>query len=177
MDLKEHTTPNNLVKYSFLWSIARLVIAAVALFLGGYPPAMYLVSNLGLSGLYSITGSLLSLAWIISGVVAVYLGYRWYTGGQTVFGGKEKLDVVAFFVMIVSGINLGLTGLLGNNIGMSISSDKLVFIIVGVIYLATAGYLMKRWKESGEKLFSGSVTHVEPVEKGKQTAPERQEGN
>jgi len=61
---------------------------------------------------------------------------------------------VAFFVSVVSGLNLGLSGLTGSNIGMGISSSKIVFIIVGVLYLASAWHLWKRWKENNEKVFS-----------------------
>jgi len=54
---------------------------------------------------------------------------------------------------VVSGINLGLTGVLGNNIGMSITSNQFVFIIVGLLYLATAYHLQQRWNTSGQKIF------------------------
>src|SRR3989344_8325172 len=97
---------NNLERYSFLWSEVRLIIAALALFLGGVSPLL----KLGLpSGLAS---SLLTLSWIISGVAAVYLLYRRHKT-KLLLGGKDKWDAVAFFVMVVSGINLGLVGLLG----------------------------------------------------------------
>jgi hypothetical protein len=35
MDLQEHSRPDALERYSFLWSEARLVVAAVALLIGG----------------------------------------------------------------------------------------------------------------------------------------------
>ncbi|MEK7519813.1 MAG: hypothetical protein AAB581_01020 [Patescibacteria group bacterium] len=148
MDIKEHTQPDKLERYSFLWSEARLAIAALALFLGGIPPVFYF-----LPFLYGITSPLLHLAWVISGVASVYMLYRWNTNGRMLFGGKEPRDLYAFFVSVVSGINLGLTGLLGQNIGMSISSSKVIFLIVGVVYIVAAYHLWKRWKASGEKMF------------------------
>ena len=150
MDIKAHTTPANLDKYSFLWSEARLIIAAVALFIGGVPPVIYFNP---FSGLYGPVSSLLHLAWIISGLASVYMLYRWNSIGKTLFGKKEKNDMYAFFVSVISGINLGLTGILGNNIGMSIASSRFVFAIVGLLYLASAGYLWKRWKAHSQKIF------------------------
>jgi len=48
---------------------------------------------------------------------------------------------------------LGLVGILGLNIGMSITMNQLVFIAVGVLYIVSALHLFMRWNESGEKLF------------------------
>jgi|SRR3989344_1470676 len=150
MNFQEHTQPDKLERYSFLWSEIRLLIAAVALFLGGYPPLLYIFR---ISSLYGIENLLLKLCWIISGVASGYLLYRWFTGNKMLFGGKANLDTAAFFVSIVSGINLGITGLLGTNIGLSISSNKLILVIFGLLYLASAYHLSKRWKASGKKLF------------------------
>jgi len=148
MDIKSYfSTPAQLVRTSFLWSEVRLIVAAVALFLGGIPPAVYFLGNA------SSVWSVLKIAWIASGVASAYLGYRWYTGGQRVFGGKDQKDLAAFAVSVLSGLNLGWTGLSGNNIGMSISYDKTVFLITGVIYLAAAYHLWRRWKSRGEQLF------------------------
>ena len=149
MNIKQQTSPANLEKYAFLWSEARLAIAAIALFIGGYPPILKIVSY----SLYGLASSLLTVAWIISGVASSYLLYRWYTGAKTLFGGKTQLDAAAFFVSVVSGINLGLTGILGTNIGMTISSNYTVFILVGILYLASAAHLYKRWNTSGRKMF------------------------
>jgi|SRR6185436_1194263 len=140
--------PNQLERYSFWWSEVRLVIAAAALLLGGVPPVFYL-----LPGMYGITAPLLKICWIISGVVSAYLGYRWYQNDMRVFGGKDTWDIVAFAILVVTGINLGLTGLLGNNIGMSILGGRTVFFIVGLIYIAVAVYIYRRWKASGERMF------------------------
>jgi hypothetical protein len=54
---------------------------------------------------------------------------------------------------VVSGINLGLAAVLGHNIGMSISSNYIIFIVVGVIYLLSYLQLQKGWKKSGQKIF------------------------
>lgn len=146
MNLNKFTTPAQMERNSFLWSEARLVVAAVALFLGGVPP---LTLVFGGSGAYGI----LKVAWLISGAASVYLGYRWFTGGQRVFGGKDQKDTIAFLVSAVSGINLGWTGLSGNNVGMSILSNQLVFWVVGIAYLASAWYLWGRWNSYGKRLF------------------------
>lgn len=146
MNIQEHITPEKLEKYSFLWSEVRLVIAAVALFLGGVPPVLLIFSSIGL------VTTLLNLSWIISGLAAAYLLYRWWQV-RTVFGGKERRDLIAFFVMVVSGLNLGVAGIISQNIGMNISSSKIVFIAVGILYLAAAYYLYKRWGANGQKIF------------------------
>ena len=150
MDIKEHTHPDKLERYSFLWSEVRLLIAAGALFLGGIPPV---IKFLPIPQFYGIVSSLLTLSWVISGLAAGYLAYRWYATHQTVFGGKEIKDTAAFLVSVVSGLNLGLAGLLGKNIGMSVSTNKVVFIVVGLLYLAAAYHLFTRWKARGEKVF------------------------
>jgi len=148
MDLKKHAHPDKLELYGFWWTEARLVLAGIALLMGGIP-AVFLL----LPGMYGITWPFLKLAWLISGVVSAYLAYRWYTGGQKVFGGKDKKDLTAFAVAVVTGINLGLAGLLGANIGMRILGGRLIFFLAGLIYLAAAAYLFKRYNESGKKLF------------------------
>src|SRR3989344_6701391 len=117
MTTQDFTQPAQLERYSFLWSQARLLIAAVALFIGGVPPVL---AYNPIPGLYGLVSSLLTLSWIISGVAALYLAYRWNANHQMLFGGKAQRDTIAFFISVVSGINLGLTGVLGNNIGMSI---------------------------------------------------------
>ncbi len=150
MNIQEHTTPNKLERYSFLWSEARLLIAAVALFIGGVPPVLAFNP---VSAFYSLLSSLLTLCWIISGVASVYLLYRWNKNGKKLFAVSKQYDTAAFLVMIVTGFNLGITGLIGTNIGMSIFSGRLIFTIGGAIYLITLYYLHTRWNESGKKLF------------------------
>jgi hypothetical protein len=146
-----HLHPDRLEKYSFWWSEARLVIGAVSLIYGAVPVLVRFALPWGL------LSTLLTLSWIISGLASGYLLYRWLKGGQTVFGGKDQKDLVAFWVSVVSGINLGLTGLTKNNLGMSVFSGQIFFIITGVIYVATAYYLYKRWNESGQKMFGPAV--------------------
>jgi len=134
--------------YAFWWSEIRLIIAGVALMLGGIPP-LFLV----LPGMYALTMPLLKLCWIISGVVALYLGYRWYEKKMVIFGGKDNWDSVAFAIAIVTGLNLGITGLFGTNIGMSIIGGRIVFLIVGLLYLVVAYYLNSRWRKRGKLVF------------------------
>ncbi|MSR76410.1 MAG: hypothetical protein EXS68_02360 [Candidatus Ryanbacteria bacterium] len=150
MTSQEFMKPENLEKYSFLWSEARLIIAALALLLGGTPPLYWL---LGSSVFYGFIGTILTLSWLISGAASVYLGWRWYTGGQKVFGKKDTRDTVMFFVSVVSGINLGLVGFLGSNIGMRIASGRIVFAITAVLYIVAALHLWTRWNAHGKKVF------------------------
>ncbi|MDP3645627.1 MAG: hypothetical protein Q8R25_00885 [bacterium] len=131
-----------------MWSEARLLVAAVALLLGGVSPILLVVP-----ASFEFTVTLLKLAWLVSGVASLYLAYRWYSAKQTLFGKKDGADTLAFFVMVVSGINLGLTGALGQNIGMSILSGRTVFFVVALLYLWTAYHLWKRWNSHGKKLF------------------------
>lgn len=150
MNIHAHTTPDALDRYAFYWSEARLCIAAVALFLGGIPPVMYF---LPFPSLLRIVSPLLALSWLISGVVSAYLIYRWNQCGKKVFGGKNQRDMAAFFLNIVTGLNLGLVPIIGSNIGMSMSSSKGVFVLAGVVYILVALYLWKRWNQRGETLF------------------------
>jgi len=144
---QKFTKPENLEKWSFLWSEARLMLAAIALFLGGIPLVVKVLPSL------SIAWSLLNVAWIISGIASAYLLYRWYTGGQKLFGGKDNKDTFAFFISVVSGLNLGIAGVLGSNIGMNIFSGNIIFILAGLLYLVAGWHLYQRWNKSGKKLF------------------------
>ncbi len=150
MDFHAHTTPERLERYAFYWSEARLAIAAVALFLGGIPPAIYFNP---FPSLLRVVSPLLVLSWLISGAVSCYLLYRWDKNGRKVFGGKNQRDVMGFFVNIVTGLNLGLVPLLGKNIGMNLASGKVVFVLAGIVYVLVALYLWKRWNEYGGRLF------------------------
>ncbi len=160
MDINEHTTPEKLERYAFLWSEARLVLSAVTLLLGalsGY--AMPLAVKLPGS---SSLGSLSTLFWIISGLASLYLLYVWYKSGRKVFGGDDKRDMAAFFISIVFGLNLGLTGVTSNNIVLSIlygfpqALVVLAYIVGAAVYLWAAWHLWNQWKKHGEKLFGGS---------------------
>ena len=148
MNIKHHTHPDQLERYSFLWSEARLVIAAFALFLGGVPPIIRFFP-----GMFALTRPLLTISWVISGVAAAYLLYRWNQDGQRLFGAKEGMDLYAFVVLVVSGLNLGITGIAGINIGMSISSSRPIFVLVGVLYLIAGWRLWQRWQANHSKLF------------------------
>lgn len=150
------TSPETLLQYSFLWSLIRLPIAALALFLGGIPPVLYFIR---VPALYGLIGSLLAVAWFISGFASLYLTYRWNKAGHTVFGGKNSLDVAAFLICVVSGINLGLAAAVSRNLGMQLagiggpSLRTLLFYATGALYIASAYHLHKRWKERSEQLF------------------------
>lgn len=150
--IKTHTHPNKLEWYSFMWSQARLVLASIALFIGGIPVLWKFMSSS--SSVFGLANSLLGLSWIISGLASAYLLYRWNIGGQKLFGKKERMDSIAFFVSIISGFNLGLAGITGNNIGMSISGmSQILFVITGIVYIATMVYLHKQWNANGKKMF------------------------
>lgn len=126
------------------------MLGAVALLLGGIPPALFLVR---VSGLYGLVSALLTLSWIISGLASGYLVYRWNKAGRLLFGAKKILDSYAFWVSVASGLNLGVTGVFGQNIGMSINSNRIIFTIVAILYLLSAAYLYKRWARNGQKIF------------------------
>lgn len=142
----EHTQAAKLEHYSFVWSELRLLIAALALFLGGVPPVLKLSTA-------SLVANLLTLSWIVSGVASAYLLYRWYAVHGTLFGHKNRTDKLAFFVSVITGINLGLAGLLSTNFGLSISNNRFILFIVGILYLLTSLYLYRRWQAHGKKLF------------------------
>src|SRR4051812_7872510 len=95
--------PQDIALYSFWWSEARLLIAAVALLLGGVPP-IYLLAPPSLFGLARLG---LVLCWIVSGLASGYLLYRWYDSGQKLFGHKDHTDTITFLILVISGINLG----------------------------------------------------------------------
>ncbi|MEX0931269.1 MAG: hypothetical protein WDZ88_00805 [Candidatus Paceibacterota bacterium] len=155
MTTVDHTHPDNLEKYAFFWSEVRLVIAAFSLIIGGFPVAYKLFGFVPFFA--RPVNTLLTIAWVISGVSAGYLLYRWNKEGRTVFGGKSRNDLIAFFFLVITGINLGVAGLLGVNLGMKFSLGGNLYAIVGVLYLAVAYYLHKRYKESGGKVFVGTA--------------------
>jgi len=156
MDIKKHTSSDNLEKYSFWWSEARLLIAAISLFLGGIPLAFKIFPIV----IWGLVSSLLILSWVISGLASAYLLYRWHSDKHKLFGGNNTKDTTAFLVSVISGLNLGIMGIIGTNIGMAISSSSAIFIITGLIYIASALYLYKRWNESGKTFFK-PITIVE----------------
>ena len=137
---------HDLEVYSFWWSEARLIFGAIALFVGGVPIAL-----LALPGTFII--GVLKLCWIISGLASAYLLYHWVQNKRVLFGRRDSLDMLAFLISIVSGINLGITGLFGQNIGMSFFSNSLLFWVTGILYILAALHLYTQWKKAGRKLF------------------------
>jgi hypothetical protein len=134
-------------RYAFLWSLCRMAIAVLSLFLGASPILLGIVG-------YQV----MMLAWLISGVAALYLGYRWFSGGKRVFGGNNQKDTWAFLIMVVTGINLGYTAF-STNIGMNLaysivgmSLADLLYKATAVLYAVVVYYLYKRWKENGERV-------------------------
>jgi hypothetical protein len=149
-ELKAEATPANLETYAFMWSEARLLLGAAALLAGGVP---VLQMFLPFSFLHALTSLILSVVWIVSGVCSAYLAYLWHKAGQKVFGGDDMKDKVAFLVSVVTGLNLGFTGLSGINMGMTLFSNRLIFGLTAIVYVAAAAYLYKRWAANGKKLF------------------------
>ena len=150
MDVQEHTKPENMLRYSFLWNEARLVIAAISLLWGATPVLSRFMSSSGY-GIYVICS-------VISGVVGVYLLYLWNKAGRKLFGGNDRKDLIAFMIATLSGVHLGLGGLLGTNIAMSIIGYSgllftLAVIVTGLLYLWSAWHLWQQYKTHGEKLF------------------------
>ena len=152
MDYNSFLKPEVLLKYSFWWSECRLLFGAVALLLGGRPLMLFMLGPV-VAGGFSLAMFVLSVVWIVSGLASLYLLYRWWASGMTVLGGKDYMDLAAFFVMTLSGLNLGVAGLTGNNIGMTISSWYVVFVIVSLVYLWVAWYLYSRTHGDSAKLF------------------------
>ncbi len=151
MAFQDHTRPDALERYSFLWSEARLVVASIALFAGGVPPVSYVV--LAVPALFGLVQLGLTLAWIISGLASGYLFYRWWKANRMLFGGKKGADTAAFLVSVISGLNLGVAGLTGANIGMRTFPAYGFLVVAGLAYLVSAYYLWTRWQSCGKKLF------------------------
>ena len=170
MDIKEHTTPKNLFKYAFMWNQVRLVVAAASLILGGFPVALRIFSSSN-----SMVGSLLTLSWIISGVAALYLLYMWFQSGKKLWGGSERTDVAAFWVAIISGLHLGIAGILGTNIGMTVIPSTfltLVMLVAGILYLWSAFHLHKRYSKSSDMFGGASVPAPSQPEPAAESTPE-----
>lgn len=150
MELNDFKDQNKLEKYSFLWSEVRLVLAAVALIAGGTP---FLHLILPMRVFYNLSSSILTICAIISGLASVYLIYRWMKSDKKLFGGSDSKDRYAFLISVVSGINLGFVGLVGNNVGMSIFRTYIFWVIAAIAYLWSAYHLYQRWNVSGKKVF------------------------
>lgn len=163
MNLQNHTTPENLERYAFLWSIARLVIAAISLFFGAMPIAYKLLGS-------SLGYSLLPLFWLISGAASLYLVYMWHKNGKQLFGtNQNQKNTIIFFIMIVTGLNLGYAAI-GGNIGMNLVWGMpvagILFKLTALGYLFVAYHMWQSWKANGEHLFGGQMTiqKEEPLE-------------
>ncbi|MCB9812330.1 hypothetical protein H6778_01575 [Candidatus Nomurabacteria bacterium] len=156
MDIKEHTTPEQLERYAFVWSLARLVIAAVSLFFGAMPIAYKL----------GISYGLLSVFWLVSGIAAIYLLYVWHQNDRSLFGRDNQLDKWLFLIMAITGINLGLVTVTDSNIGFSIAWNlgptmaMLLMKATALLYLFVAYHLWHTWKANGESLFTETPTPV-----------------
>jgi hypothetical protein len=139
-----------------------MVIAAISLFFGAMPIAYKII------GLQAV--SLVALAWLVSGVAAVYLGYLWHKGGQKVFGGDDKQIKILFIIMVVTGLNLGYVAIGNINLGMSFLYGMpiagIIFKATAVGYLYVAYTLWTKWKENGEALFTSKGTEVKEVSEG-----------
>lgn len=96
---------------------------------------------------------LLKLCWLVSGVASLFLLYRWGKAGQHVFGGKDTRDMIAFLILVVSGLNLGVVGLTGYNIGLNMAPSYLVLVLAAIVYIVCAVYLYQRWSKNGQKVF------------------------
>lgn len=137
-------------RYAFYWSEARLVVSALALFMGGVPPVLMLNPFPALGG---VLGNLLTLAWVISGVVSLYLLYRWLKNNKKLYGRVNVRDRVAFCITAVTGLNLGFAGIATVNIGMMYFSGAVTFTLTGLLYLVVALYQWQTWRKAGENLF------------------------
>jgi hypothetical protein len=162
--------PAKLERYAFLWSIARLVIAAFSLFFGVIPIAYQVLGS-------GITNDLLPIFWLVSGVAAVYLLYLWYKGGMKLFGQTNPTDKILFLILSVTGINLGLTAIIDSNIGINLAWNLgLIDILVkvtAIVYLFVAYRMYTSWKANGESLFGGPAAPAVPAP---ETPTENQQG-
>ncbi len=144
---------SDLLRYAFLWTIARLILAAIALLIGGKPLITVLLSIVSLQHL-PIVYAAITIAWLISGAASVYLLYMWHMHGKKLFGKHDAIDMGAFLLAALSGINLGVMGVTGVNLGISIVSGNYVaFLIMAILYLASAYHLYTKWDAHHQKLF------------------------
>lgn len=133
----------SLLEWAFCWNQARLVIAGATLVLAKKSP---ILTYFSIPLITPLAGTFMSLAWVFSGLVAIYLIYTWNQSGKTIFGGKEKKDVIAFWIATITGINLGVAAIF-TNIGFMITPDFLstpVMILAGLVYFWTAYHLHSR---------------------------------
>lgn len=166
MDFSQH----NLIKYSFYWLMLLLLFSAGAMFLGARPPVT-LIFGYSSSAVWSI----LDICWIVSGVAAAYLVYQWQQHNRQVFGGRETKDRIAFWFMIVVGLNMGVAGIFGPNLFLNMFENKVVYVVAGGVCLIQAYHLWNRWRKSGEVLFGHAATvtadTAEPMPSSRPTNP------
>ncbi len=140
---------DTLTTLAFFWTLARLGISMVALVIGS-PPVLLFFS---FAPAYGFAWLFLRLSWILSGVTAAYLLYRWFNAKGYVFDKATRKDMIALGIAIVSGLNLGVTGLIGTNPGLSVFSAYLFALVAAGAYAWTAHHLYQRFQQSGHKLF------------------------
>ena len=134
---------------AFLWSEARLIIAAVALVVGSPPLLLFFP----IAPIYGLLVLSVKLSWIVSGAASLYLLYRWSGAKWYVFGKAGRNDVIAFIIMIVSGMNLGVTGIIQVNPGLTFFSGYMFSLIAAVAYVWAAYRLYLAWDASGRRVF------------------------
>jgi len=97
--------------------------------------------------------SLLDIAWIVSGIAAGYLVYEWLQHSRQVFRGNRNATY-AFWFMILTGVNVGIAGILGPNLFLNIFSSSLFHYVTGALCLFAAIYLFIAWRRSGGVIFT-----------------------
>lgn len=165
------------------WSLMRMVLVA-SILLFGYVPLL---------GGLSFMAPFVPWLWMVSGLVSIYLAYRWFVSDMKLLNETDILATAAFWLMIISGLNLGLASF-GDNFGMAIVADvpmsDLILKAVGVAYLLSVGFLYRKWSQSGLLFFDNApaktpeavvqkVTPPEPVTKKPSFGPvsdEKEEG-
>jgi len=161
MNVQEIIKNKSLLEWVFAWNQLRLVIAGATLVLAKQSPIlMYLYIPL----ITPLAASLMSLAWIISGLAGAYLIYAWNKAGRTIFGGNERKDVIAFWIATITGVHLGIAGLVGLNIGFSVTPMAIstpIMIAAGLAYFWSAYHLHSRG--GAKKLFATTAPTTEPV--------------
>jgi uncharacterized membrane protein YuzA (DUF378 family) len=155
----DHFHPDNLEKYSFYWLLASLSLTVLSLLLGGYPIAYKILGSS-----FPFLSLLLTISWILTGAAAVYLLYRWNKGGKRLFITKKQYDLPAFLIATITGLNIGIYGVISQNILMQIFMNSIFYTIGGVLYAVVVVYLWKRWQDSGQHLFSSTDTPEAPAQ-------------
>jgi uncharacterized membrane protein YuzA (DUF378 family) len=61
--------------------------------------------------------------------------------------------MLAFLLLILSGLNLGFAGVFGLNLGMNITRNPIIFFIIGILYLFAAYQLWTSYQKNKRKIF------------------------